>query len=68
MTGFMSPKVDKTATLLAEKKAAEEEARAQAIEKQKNIDDEYRRTKQVGRASTVFSIPQASAGRTLLGG
>ncbi len=68
MTGFMSPKVNTEASKKAASLAAEEEAKAKIAEQQTTADAEYRRTKQLGRASTVLTVPGDTQMRSMLGG
>lgn len=63
---FKKPKVDNSARIAAEQKAAEAEAKAKADELQAKMDEEYRRKKQRGKASTILSDDDKN--RSLLGG
>lgn len=62
------PKVDNSARIAAEQKAAEAEAKAKADELQAKMDEEYRSKKQRGKASTILTGGDSGTGRSLLGG
>jgi hypothetical protein len=74
MGGFIrsmtKPKVDTTASEKATVMASQEEEKAKKAEAQTAADEEYRRTRQRGRAATVLTNtpPVDSTMRSLLGG
>lgn len=69
MGGIMGgkPKTSQ-ATIDAERRAKEAEAKAAADAAQAKADEEYRMKKQRGKVSTILTAPDATSGRTLLGG
>lgn len=73
MGGLIAPKPKKPGksaeVIAAEQRAAEAEAKAALEAKQLKEDEEYRRTRQRGKASTVLTVqPQATNTHSLLGG
>lgn len=70
MSGIMGGKPKTPQSVLdAERRAKDAEAKAAADASQQAADEEYRRRKQRGKASTILTGDSGStAGRTLLGG
>lgn len=65
---FSKPKMKTPQSVIdAEKKAKQEEAKAKIAELQAQADEEYRRKKQRGKAATILTSQDQTAGRSLLG-
>lgn len=67
LIGAKKPKIDTSAAEAAAKAKREAEAKAAADEKIAASDEEYRRTKQRGKAGTIINVDDAP-GRSLMGG